>query len=42
MTPANESISITINEQIIESVNTQKHIGITIDKKKKNDLGATY
>ena len=33
MTSANESISITINEHVIESVNAQKHLGITIDKK---------
>ena len=33
MTSANESISITINEHSIASVNTQKHLGITIDKK---------
>ena len=33
MTSPNESISITINEHSIESVNTQKHLGITIDKK---------
>ena len=32
MTSANESISITINEHSNESVNTQKHLGITIDK----------
>ena len=32
MTSANESISITINEHIIESVNAHKHLGITIDK----------
>ena len=32
MTSANESISITINEHIIELVNAQKHLGITIDK----------
>ena len=32
MPSANESISITINEHSIESVNTQKHLGITIDK----------
>ena len=32
MTSANESISITINEHSTESVNTQKHLGITIDK----------
>ena len=32
MTSANESISITINELSIESVNAQKHLGITIDK----------
>ena len=32
MTFAHESISITINEHSIESVNTQKHLGITIDK----------
>ena len=33
MTSANESISVTINEHSIESVNAQKHLGITIDKK---------
>ena len=33
MTSANESISITINEHSIASVKTQKHLGITIDKK---------
>ena len=33
MTSANESISVTINEHIIESVNAQKHLGITFDKK---------
>ena len=32
MTSPNESISITINEHSTESVNTQKHLGITIDK----------
>ena len=32
MTSADESISITINEHSIESVNAQKHLGITIDK----------
>ena len=32
MTSANESISVTINEYSIESVNAQKHLGITIDK----------
>ena len=32
MTSTNESISITINKHIIESVNAQKHLGITIDK----------
>ena len=32
MTSGNESISITINEHIIESVNAQKRLGITIDK----------
>ena len=32
MTSANESNSITINEHVIESVNAQKHLGITIDK----------
>ena len=32
MTSVNESISITINEHNIESVNTHKHLGITIDK----------
>ena len=32
MPSANENISITINEHIIESVNTQKYLGITIDK----------
>ena len=32
MTSANESISVTINEHSIESVNAQKHLGITIDK----------
>ena len=42
MTSANESISITINEYGTESVNTHKHLGITIDKnltwKKQIDL----
>ena len=33
LTSANESISITINEHSTESVNTQKHLGISIDKK---------
>ena len=32
MASANESISITINELIIESVNAQNHLGITTDK----------
>ena len=32
MTSVNESITITINEHNIESVNTHKHLGITIDK----------
>ena len=32
MTSADESNSITINEHSIESVNTHKHLGITIDK----------
>ena len=32
MTSANESISITIHEHITESVNAQKHLGITNDK----------
>ena len=32
MTSVNESTSITINKHIIESVNAQKHLGITIDK----------
>ena len=32
MTPANKSISVTINEHSIESVSAQKHLGITIDK----------
>ena len=32
MPSANESISITINEHIIESVNAQKYLGITNDK----------
>ena len=32
MTSANESISITINERSIELVNTQRHLGITVDK----------
>ena len=32
MTSANEGISVTINEHSIESVSTQKHLGITIDK----------
>ena len=32
MTSANEGISVTINEHSIESVNAQKHLGITIDK----------
>ena len=32
MPSANESISITINEHIIESVSAQKHLGIKIDK----------
>ena len=34
MTSANEGISVTINEHSIESVNAQKHLSITIDKKK--------
>ena len=29
---ANEGISVTINEHSIESINAQKHLGITIDK----------
>ena len=33
MAAANESISITIHEHSIESVNTHMHLGITIDKK---------
>ena len=33
MTSANEGISVAINERSIESVSTQKHLGITIDKK---------
>ena len=33
MTSANESISVIINEHSIESVNEQKHLVITIDKK---------
>ena len=33
MTSANESISVTINELSTESVNEQKHLGITIDNK---------
>ena len=40
MTSANESIFVTVNEHSIESVNTQKYLGITIDK--KIDLGETY
>ena len=32
ISPANESISVTINVHSIESVNTQKHLGITRDK----------
>ena len=32
MTSANEDISVTINEQSIESVSAQKHLGITLDK----------
>ena len=32
MTSANESISVTINEQSTESVNAQKHLDITVDK----------
>ena len=32
MTSANESISITINEHITESVNAQKHLCITTDR----------
>ena len=32
MISANESISITINEHSIESVNAQKHLDITTDK----------
>ena len=32
MTSANEGISVTINEHIIETVSAQKHLGITIDK----------
>ena len=42
MTSANEGISVTINEHSIESVNAQKHLGITIDKhltwEKQTDL----
>ena len=33
MTSANESIFDTINEYNIESINAQKHLDITIDKK---------
>ena len=33
MTSANEGISVTINKHCTESVNAQKHLGITIDKK---------
>ena len=33
MISANESISITINEHSIESVNTHKHLGITVENK---------
>ena len=32
ITYANESISITIKEHIVESVNAKKHLGITIDQ----------
>ena len=32
MTSANEGIPVTINEHSIETVNAQKHLGITIDK----------
>ena len=32
MTSANESIFITTNEIGTESVNTHKHLGITVDK----------
>ena len=32
MTSADEGISVTINEHSIESVNAQKHLGITIYK----------
>ena len=42
MTSADESISIPINKHSIESVNTHKHLGITIDKnltwEQQNDL----
>ena len=32
MTSVNEGISVTINQQSIESVSAQKRLGITIDK----------
>ena len=32
MSSANEGISVTINEHSTESVNAQKHLGITTDK----------
>ena len=32
ITSANEGIFVTINEDSIESVSAQKHLGITIDK----------
>ena len=32
MASANESISVTMNEHTIESVNAQKHLDIKIDK----------
>ena len=32
MLSVNERISVTMNEHSVESVNAQKHLGITIDK----------